>query len=417
MDKESRYTDSEFLSWLASSGQFDILIGYIISDEPLRVRRQAATLVADHSDAIESGEGFITQLVTAVLRETDDTVRAKAVETFLSIEDLAIDELIDKIESDSTPTPTDDPYPLLFFNWLDSTHGVLRELAVAGLKRVENSSAIPKLADACGDPHPRVRRRALNGCATADDNRPVEAVADCLDSDREEIRIAAAHSLAEIGTDDAIDALLAAANSDSLAVRQSVLSELGSVGLLDVFDCLLHAVECGPESIRDEAMAAIVEMVVEAPSDKSDTIRDTVAIQLDTLPDQHIVPRIIDLTTDMDRPKIRRNAIWLLAQVTEDDPEPAVIDCYIRTLRDTDDKTVEIAASNLVEIDDPAILNQLEMFIKSNDLRSETLQRADFIREQIIADSVKMQRREAVEYIKISEPAEYTAKKRKRNTE
>ena len=133
MSHESRYSDAAFLHGLATSGQFDRLVRYLASNEPLGVRRRAAALLAECSDGIDGDDELTSQLVTVVLRETDDTVRAKAIETLLPIEDNVIDDLVDRIESDAEPTPTDSPHPLLFFHWLDSQHAVLRELALAGL--------------------------------------------------------------------------------------------------------------------------------------------------------------------------------------------------------------------------------------------------------------------------------------------
>ena len=417
MRNESRSSNTAFLHGLATSGQFDRLVHYLASNEPLGVRRRAAALLAECSDEIDGDDEPTGQLVTAVLRETDDTVRAKTIETLLPIKDSVIDDLVDRIGSNAEPTPTDSPHPLLFFHWLDSQHAVLRELALAGLGRITTHSIVlvPKLADACDDPDPRVRKRALEECARVGDRRCVDPVADCLDSDRETIRSTAVEALAEIGTDDAIEALLAAAESDHLAVRRTVLRGLGAVGSPVVFGCLLHGVESGPESIRDAAVTAIVELIAEAPPAESHIVRETVATQLATLPDRDIVPRAVDLATDAERPAIRRNAVWLVGQLAADEPRQSVIDCFIHALPDTDGKTGKIAASNLARIDEPAVIDHLEAFIKANDLRSETLQRADFVRDRLTEERVDDQRKDTVEYTKISDPEGYTARKRQRD--
>ncbi|MFB6232889.1 MAG: HEAT repeat domain-containing protein, partial [Haloarculaceae archaeon] len=254
MTREARYSESEVLHGLATSGQFDRLVRYLASNEPLGVRRRAAALLAECSDEIDRDSELDDQLFAAVLRESDDTVRAKIIETLLAVEEGVIDELVARIESDAEPTPTDSPHPLVFFRWLDSQHAVLRELAVAGIGAAATPSVVPKIAGGCNDPHPRVRERALAECARVGDSRCVDAIVDCLDSDREAIRTAAASALAEIGTDGAVGALLSAAASDDLAVRRTAISELGAVGSLDVLGCLLHNIAGGPESIRDAAV-------------------------------------------------------------------------------------------------------------------------------------------------------------------
>ncbi|ESS08495.1 MAG: HEAT repeat protein [uncultured archaeon A07HN63] len=415
MSHESRYGDAEFLHGLATSGQFDRLVRYLASNEPLGVRRRAAALLAECGDGIDGDDELKSQLITVVLRETDDTVRAKSIETLLSIEDGVIDALVDRIESNAEPTPTDSPHPILFFHWLDSQHAVLRELALAGLGRVATNSIIPRFADACDDPDPHVRKRALEECASVGDRRCVDAVADCLDSDREAIRTAAVEALTEIGTDDAIATLLSAAEHDTLAVRRTVLRELGAVGSPVVFGCLLHGVAGGPESIRDVAVTAMVELIAEAPAEESHIVRETVATQLATLPDHDIVPRTIELVDDAEQPSIRRNAAWLLGRIADDEPRQSVIDCLIRTLRDTDGQTRKIAASNLARIDEPAVIDHIEAFIKSNDLRSEALSRADFVRDRITEERADDKLKDTVEYTQVSDPAEYTTQKRERD--
>ena len=415
MSNESRSSNTAFLHGLATSGQFDRLVHYLAGNEPLAVRRRAAALLAECSDGIDGDDELTGQLVTAVLRETDDTVRAKAIETLLSVEDAVIEDLVDRIESDAEPTPTGSPHPLLFFHWLDSQHAVLRELALAGLGRVATNSIVPRFADACDDPDPRVRARALEECANVGDRRCVDAVADCLDSDRAAIRTAAVEALTEIGTDDAIEALLAAAESDHLAVRRTVLRGLGAVGSPVVFGCLLHGLAGGPESIRDAAVAATVELIAEAPPAESHIVRETVATQLAPLPDRDIVPRAVDLATDAERPAIRRNAVWLLGQLAADEPRQSVLSCCIEALRDTDERTAQIAASTLAWIDDPVVVDRLESFIRANDLRSATLSRADFVREQITSDGVAEHRKQAVTYTKVTEPEEYTSQQPERD--
>ncbi|MFB6292933.1 MAG: HEAT repeat domain-containing protein, partial [Halonotius sp.] len=76
----------------------------------------------------------------------------------------------------------------------------------------------------------------------------------------------------------------------------------------------------------------------------------------------------------------------------------------------------QIAASNLAQIDDPVVIDRLESFIKANDLRSETLSRADFVRDRITEERADdLLKNEAVEYTEVSDPADYTTQKRERD--
>lgn len=345
----------------------------------------------------------------AALIETDETVRAKIIATLVSIDDAAIDTLVQKIESNDVPTPTDSPHPLLYAQWLNSDHVELRLLAVAGLGSVGSKQIAEKLATACKDPDDRVRVRALEECSKLGDSPCVEAVADCLDANDIDVQTAAARSLVRIGTNDSLEAVMPLAKDGDLQVRQAIIEEAGTVGSLEVFGVILKSLDHDDEQLRKAAIRATVELIVHAPTEDSHIIRRTVGTHLQQSPDCDLVPEIRAIA-DSEGEEIRRNAIWLLGELLDLTTHTDALKVLIRSIADSDTKTAKIAVSQLVDIDDPTIINHLEGFIETTELDSSSLQRADYIREQITSKTVDDHLKEAVVYTKVSDPSDYTAK-------
>jgi len=409
---QSRPTPTEFLAPLAANGQFERLARYVVGDDARPVRREAADLLATHVAGLDpdTADSLRDSLVRAVLTDSDDTVRAHAVEALLALDDSAVDSLVAAIEADSEPTPTESPHPLLLVEWLDSDHATLRLLAVAGLGSHATPRVVPKLAAACSDADERVRRRAIRECGRVGDARAVESVVACLDDESTAIRRAAVGALIEIGTDDALQAVFAAATPEDPPLRYAAVAEIGTVGSLDVFGFLLHALDAERKDIRRAAVASTVELVVTAPPEASHVARETVSKQL-AVRSESVVPRLIALAGDADRPQIRRNAVWLLDQLLDSEPSRAVIDCFVAALADSDEQTGKLAASALVRLDDHRIIDRLEAFIMASDVDSAALARADFVRDRLTDTDVEDQRKAAVEFTTVSDPADYTRQK------
>lgn len=406
-----RNTETQFLASLASSGQFGRLAGYLGSNEPPKVRRKAARHLSQSLEALAEQDttALIEELYRATLTETDDAVRARIIETLVYLDDTAVDTLVEKIESDNHPTPTDSPHPLLYVRWLDSKHVELRLLAVAGLGSVGGAQVARRLAAACSDHDDRIRIRAVEECGQLGDPRCVEAVVGCLDASNIAVRTAAARALVRIGTDEALAAVMPLAKEGELQVRRAVVEEVGTVGSLAVFGVILKALDHSDEQFRTAAARAAVELIAHAPSADRYTIRKTIGTHLQQSPDRDLIPEI-RASTDAEEPTIRRNAIWLLGELLDPDTHTESLQTLVRSIADSDTKTAKIAVSQLTALDQPMILDHVEAFIQTTELDSPALKRADFIREKVTAKTADDHLKEAVEYTKVTDPSDYTAK-------
>jgi HEAT repeat protein len=413
MADQDQTVDTAFLEELAFNGQYDQLRDQLIENEAPAVRRRAAELFTEYSRAIgdDRAETVTGWLVAAAAQEPHDEVRARILEALLEFDEDAIDDLVAVIADADRPTPGDTPYPQVFFDWLGSHAAALRLVAVAGLGDLGRSRVVPKLATACSDRDVRVRRRAIIECGRVGDDRCVRAVAANLDSEDEAIRLAAADALVAIGSEKALRALLPAAKSGDTAVRKRAMEGIGALGSLQVLGTLLRGLDDETAEIRQAAAAAIIRLVAEAPSDESHRVRETVAEQLTTYPNRDVVAEFLTLFADTDEAVIRRNTAWVLGRIADDDPRADVIRCLVRAIDDGDDRTAQVAASSLVRIGEPAIIDELESFVAAADLGTKALSRADFIRNHLTDSEAEERLKNAVEYIKVSDPGDYTRQK------
>jgi len=413
MDNNPQASQTDFLYTLATNGQFMRIARYLASNDAVAVRRGAAGILTEFAGDLESAatNEFTGTLVTAVLTETDEVVRARVIETLLYIDESIIDTLVTRIASDNEPTPTDSPHPLVLVEWMGSQHAELRLLAVAGLGDVGAPNMIPRLAAACSDNDQRVRERALKELGRIGSARAIDAVADCLDSDIGTIRWEAARALAEIGTDGALDHLMPAARTDDEELREIVLSELGAFGSDRALDTIVSGLSDDEPEIRQAAASSLIELVWSASFEESHNVREEVAQAIEELEDedQDVVTEFVTLFSETPRTAIRRNTAWLLGRIG--DSRDAVIDTLLDALADEDLPTAQIAASSLARIGGRGIEDDVEAYIQSQPEESARRARAEFVLSQITDSEADVILKRTVEYIHVTEPEDYTRQK------
>jgi len=415
MDDQPQTTQPDFLYTLATNGQFDRIARYLGSNDALGVRLGAAGILAEFGDGVKQADNgeIKQQLISGVLNETNETVRARIIETLLYIHDEDIIEtLVRKVAADSEPTPTDSPHPLVLVEWLGTDHPELRLLAVAGLGDVGTHTVVPKLASACTDDDSRVRARAIEECGRVGDHRCVDALIEAVESYNENIKTKAARSLAQIGGDAAIEALIDAAKTDNTELRRTVIESLGTLGSPDVLGILLNGIDDRDAAVQQAAAESVVELVYQAPFEESHTVRETVVEELQASTDSDTVPIFVTLFNESDRRAIRRNTAWLLGRIANPHPREETVETLIDALDADDGTTAQIAATSLVRIGGIDLEDRLADAIDSYETSENARQRAKFVYNQITDSEAEELLKETVEYVRVTEPAEYTAQKR-----
>jgi len=411
MERRNNSTETDFLYSIANSGQYDRLITYLGSNEPPAVRKKAAKLLTQSLESLieQDTDPIIEELYTAVLTESNDAVRADILEILIYLADSSIDRLITRIESQEYPTPTDSPSPLLYVEWINSRHVELRLVAVAGLGRVGTQQVVPKLIVACRDGDKRIQIRALDELGQIGDPRCINAVKKCLQTTDQDIKTAAARCLVKIGTPAALSAIMPLSKKDDIRLRQTIVSELGKTGSLSVFGILLREMATPESQLKESAIRSAIELTAHADPAKSHTVRMTVGTHLEQFTDEDTIDTLSAIA-EAPTPQIRRNAIWLLCQLIDPSVHTASLDKLIAAIADEDETTAKITVSKLANCRDPIVIDRMEEFIKTHDVDSRVYQRADYIREQIEKKTPDDRLKEAVEYTKVTDPADYTKK-------
>jgi len=411
MTKDGTSAETGFLYSIANSGQYDRLVTYLGSKEPIAVRKKAADLLTQSLESLvkQDTTSIIEELYNAALTESNDSVRADIIEVLIYIADNPIDNLVSKIESGEYPTPTDSPHPLVYVEWLECPHVELRLVAVAGLGRVGTQRVVSKLIVACRDDDKRIQIRALEECGRIGDPRCVDTAIECLQTSDSDVKTAAVHCLVKIGTPDALAAVMPLGKKDDLRLRRALVSELGETGSLPVFGILLREISTPESQLREQAIQSAIELIAHAKPANSHIVRKTVGMHLQQFADQDMIDTLSTIA-DTSTPQIRRNAIWVLCQLIDPSVHTECLDKLIAAIADDDDNTAKIIVSKLAKFTDPVVIDRLEEFIKTNNVESRVLRRADYIRDQIETKTADDRLKDAVEYTKVSDPADYTKK-------
>jgi len=124
------------------------------------------------------------------------------------------------------------------------------------------------------------------------------------------------------------------------------------------------------------------------------------------------VPIFVTLFEESDRRAIRRNTAWLLGRIANPHPRDETVETLIDALDADDDTTAQIAATSLVRIGGIDLADRLEDAIESYETSENARQRAKFVHSQITDSEAEELLKETVEYVRVTEPADYTAQKR-----
>jgi len=409
MTKDETTAETGFLYSIATSGQYERLVGYLGSNEPLAVRKKAADLLTQSLESLveQETDSVVDGLYRAALTETNDSVRADIIEVLIYVDDDAIDRLVSKIESGEYPTPTDSPHPLVYVEWVDSRHVELRLVAVAGLGQVGTQRVVSKLIVACRDDDKRIQIRALEECGRISDPRCVAVARNCLQTSHKDVKTAAARCLVQIGTPDALGAIMPLCKEDDLRLRRAIVSELGKTGSLAVFGILLNEIADPESQLRESAIRSAIELIAHADSANSHAVRITVGTHLQQVADQDTVDKLAAVV-DAPAPQIRRNAIWVLCQLIDPSVHTECLDELIAAIADDDETTAKMTVSKLSKCKDTVVLEKLDEFVETNEIESRVMQRVGYIRDQIETKTADDRLKDAVEYTKVSDPAYYT---------
>lgn len=414
-----REGETAFLYELARNSEELKLLEYLTeADEPI-IRYRAAELLGGLTTGTSPDvqERIHRTLQRTARGDDHDEVRAAAIDALYLRDEEFLEELIDEVAAGGLDDPPEWMGVDRPTEWLDADYAEFRLVAAAALGRIGDRTATSALVDAFTDPDVRVRARAVRACGAIGDPRCIDALASRLDDGHDQVRRAAARALASIGTEEAIAALAPAARSDTEEVRVIAVGELGAAGSLEPLPLLVEALDDRSELVRRTATRSVLELLASAPSDRSHAVREDVAERVVDAAPPDIVSQLLSILNGNQPGPIRRNATWLLGQLVRSDLEcPDGAQAYlVEALDDPDEITAKFAMSALVDLDDSGVVTRLRRFVRSDEPSETAVSRAEFVlgkkrdpgpSREAVSNSV--------EFTYVSDPSDYTAKKRDR---
>lgn len=403
--------NTTFLYALARDGETHKLVAYLKQSDKAVIRRRCAEILGDLSDgSAHDDEVAVRGLIAAVLKDEDDSVRARAIDALYRYGDDALHRLINRIaDVDVEEGEQWSPREVLTA-WLDAEYPEFRLVAARALGDIEGKRAVPRLVDTLTDPAPRVRAQVARSCGQIADPRCVPPLADCLDDPNVIVRRAAANALGAIGTTEALETLIPVTRADDTELRRIAVEELGQYGTLDPVVVLTRCLEDESESVQRTAMLSLLQLFATSSSGQEENIRSAVVDQLKQVDTGAVVPLVRDIMRESQRWRIRRNAAWLLGAIT--DPESdycdTVYDCLIEALDDEDQRTAQLAAASLADLPSDELQKRLQMYVQNDDTKDAAIERAERVLQEIGGPSNSELVTNSVDYTYIRDPADYT---------
>ncbi len=323
-------------------------------------------------DAESDAESVIDVLVSVVANDTNRAVRAAAIDALDRHSQEALERVVAELADEGLESAADWVAAKAFVRVLDDDQPELRMAAATGLGRVGDPSVTKALVDRLEDTDPRVRARSATACGRIGDPRSVEALEALLKRDGNvEARKAAAEALGAIGNEGSLEVLLEAADDPDDTVRRVIADSLGEFGSVRPVETLVGYLEDDHEAIRRTAMFSMVEILSNAPPQRSHEVREATADELGSATASEVIPPLAEILTESTGTPQRRNAAWLLGRVAGTRHRETARKALVDALGDDDGMTAQFAATSLTRLDDPGVESEL-LEVVSDEQADET---------------------------------------------
>ena len=333
----------------ARRGNVEELRDALGSDSPA-VRKRAVEFLGELS--AEHEQATIDALLRAATSDDDPEVRGAAVDALDEIGQEAVEQLL----ADLTGGGREEAGWVTakkFARALKSDRPELRMAAANALARLDEPSTLPAIIDALEDEDPRVRLRACHACGSFANPRTVPALIERLD-DEPRVRRAAANALGGIATDRALEPLIDLLDDPDESLRRIAAGALGKANNPQPVEPLARALGDESAIVRNAAVYSVIELLSNVPTQHSHAVRDQVVSELKAADDATVVEPLVEILTEGQQDRQRRNAAWILGRVAEPESTPAIV-ALADALDDDDAQTAQFAATSLKSLGGPVV--------------------------------------------------------------
>ena len=326
-----------------------------LDSDSAAVRKRATEFLGDITD--EGEQATIDGLLRAATSDDDPEVRGAAIDALDAVGGGALEQLLEELTGGSSDSEAEWVTARKFARALEADRPELRMAAANALGRLDDASGLQALVKALEDDDPRVRLRAAQACGTFADPRAIPGLRDRLDDDPR-VRRAAANALGTIGTDEALAPLLDLLDDGDESIRRIAAGALGKASNPEPVEPLARALGDESAVVRNAAVYSVIELLSNVPTQQSHAVRDQVVSELKAADDATVVEPLVEILTDGQQSRQRRNAAWILGRVADPDASLAV-EALADALADEDPQTAQFAATSLKSLGGPVVEDRL----------------------------------------------------------
>ena len=326
-----------------------------LGSDSAAVRRRAAEFLGEVGDVDD--QATVDGLLRAVTSDEDAKVRGAAVDALDELGQPALEQLLEELTGTSG-SEAEWVTARKFARALKADRPELRMAAAKALGGLDDASGLQHLVEALDDEDPRVRLRACQACGTFADPRSVPALSERLDDGDPRVKRAAANALGNVGTDQALSPLLDLLDDGDEPLRRIAAGALGKANNPEPVEPLARALGDESAVVRNAAVYSVIELLSNVPTEQSHAVRDRVVSELKSADDATVVEPLVEILTDGQQSRQRRNAAWILGRVAE--PESTIaVEALADALADEDAQTAQFAATSLKSLGGPIVEDRL----------------------------------------------------------
>ncbi|ELZ25745.1 PBS lyase HEAT domain-containing protein repeat-containing protein [Halosimplex carlsbadense 2-9-1] len=362
---------------LERDGDVQELIGVMRRSDKPELRARAAELLGNFDEHDDRAD-VITALVSVASDDDSAAVTAAAVDSLDQLGGDAIEQLIAEMAGVDMGEGADWMKAQAFAKALDAGVPELRMAAANGLGALEETDAVPKLAERFDDPDPRVRARAARACGQIADSRATGGLEGLLTDANPKVRREAAEALGSIGNRQALSALLPLYEDGDERVRRVAVGAFGNFPNAQPVEYLVASLADDSPTVRRTAVYSLVELLANVPTQQSHEIRETVVEQLSETDDRNVVVPLVEILEESQQAAQQRNTAWLLGRVTEAEERDRVVDALVDALSADDQMTGQFAATSLAELGGDAVEDRLLALVDDTDAPTDARAQAVF---------------------------------------
>ncbi|MGM0447773.1 MAG: HEAT repeat domain-containing protein [Methanobacteriota archaeon] len=327
-----------------------------LGSDSAAVRKRAAEFLGEIGE--EGDQPTVDGLLRAATTDDDPEVRGAAVDALDEIGEEALQQLLKELTGGGGDAEAEWVTARKFARALEADRPELRMAAANALGRLDDASGLQALVGALDDEDPRVRLRAAQACGSFANARAVPGLRERLGDDDPRVRRAAANALGTIGTDQALSPLLDLLDDGDGSIRRIAAGALGKASTPEPVEPLARALGDESAVVRNAAVYSVIELLSNVPTQQSHAVRDRVVSELKAADDATVVEPLVEILTDGQQSRQRRNAAWILGRVAEPDASLAV-EALADALADADPQTAQFAATSLKSLGGPVVEDRL----------------------------------------------------------